>query len=161
MYNSKPHMRVVSLSFRWEPTPADASCMLRRRRLAGPPRENTSSSRAEMNLCGAALLKLSWHSTGQTNLYWKVSYKCLQQACQTHFHLEPYRRHGCPQRGRLWIKLFKSNHSLTLCCRLGVWILPYLFKLPRNTQKQAQNLSMHHINEPELLNPKNKHKQTS
>lgn len=157
MYNSKAHMRVVVLSVRTDSCWRQLHVKAATSRRAASWKYILQQSRDESLWGRTFKIELTLNRTNKPLL----KSLCLQQACQTHFHLEPYRRHGCPQRGRLWIKLFKSNHSLTLCCRLGVWILPYLFKLPRNTQKQAQNLSMHHINEPELLNPKNKHKQTS
>lgn len=157
MYNSKPHVWVVVLSVRTDSCWRQLHVKAATSRRAASWKYILRQSRDESLRGRAFKIELTLNRTNKPLL----KSLCLQQACQTHFHPEPHRRHGCPQRGRLWIKLFKSNHSLTLCCRLGVGILPYLFKPPRNTRKQAQNLSMHHINKPELLNPKNKHKQTS
>ena len=38
----------------------------------------------------------------------------LRQGCQTHFHQGPHQLHGCLQRAKIILGLYKCNYSLTV-----------------------------------------------
>lgn len=118
MHNSKPHVWVVVLSV------TTGSCWLKlhvKAPLSCRAVEIHPPAPHRWILRGNAFkIELTLNRTDKPLL----KSLCLQQVCQTHFQLEPHQHHGCPRGLRLGIKLFKSNHSLTLCSSLRAGILP-------------------------------------
>ena len=60
---------------------------------------------------------LSFHTTGDCwrihleTEAWKVKHP-LKQGCQTHFHWGPHQPHGCLQKAKIILGLYKYNYSL-------------------------------------------------